>query len=49
MLHNWLLHRSDVNATDISRRAFSVCDMDRRRGAANGETFPPLFAEPHAA
>ena len=36
LLHNWLLHSSDVNHTDIPRRAFSVCYMDaqtRWRGA----------------
>ena len=25
LLHNWLLHSSEVNKTDIPRRAFSVC------------------------
>jgi len=43
LLHNWLLHRSDTNATDIPRRAFSVCYMDARTKAANGETYTPLF------
>lgn len=28
LLHNWLLHASDVNRSDVSRRAFSVCYMD---------------------
>src|SRR5690242_3731236 len=28
LLHNWLLHASDVNHTDIARRAYSVCYMD---------------------
>ena len=28
LLHNFLLHRSDRNATDIPRRAFSACLMD---------------------
>ena len=44
LLHNWLLHRSDVNKTDISRRAFSVCYMDAGTRSSSGETFPPLFA-----
>ena len=44
LLHNWLLHRSDVNHTDIPRRAFSVCYMDARTQAANGEVFPPVFS-----
>lgn len=43
LLHNWLLHRSDVNRTPVSRRAFSVCYMDGRTQAANGATFTPLF------
>ncbi|HYE04073.1 MAG TPA: phytanoyl-CoA dioxygenase family protein [Planctomycetota bacterium] len=30
LLHNWLLHRSGINDTDIPRRAFSVCYMDAR-------------------
>ena len=28
LLHNWLLHGSDVNRSGQSRRAFSVCYMD---------------------
>ena len=28
LLHNWLLHASDVNRSEQSRRAFSVCYMD---------------------
>lgn len=30
LLHNWLLHRSDKNHSNQSRRAFSVCYMDGR-------------------
>jgi phytanoyl-CoA hydroxylase len=30
LLHNWLLHASDKNSSDVSRRAFSVCYMDAR-------------------
>jgi hypothetical protein len=30
LLHNWLLHSSDKNRSDVSRRAFSVCYMDAR-------------------
>ncbi|GAB4463019.1 MAG: hypothetical protein OHK0029_30980 [Armatimonadaceae bacterium] len=44
LLHNWLLHRSDTNATDISRRAFSVCYMDGRTVSRGGATFTPIFA-----
>ncbi len=43
LLHNWLLHRSDVNNTDVSRRAFSVCYMDAQTKTSNGETFPVVF------
>ena len=28
LLHNYLLHASDINKTSISRRALSVCYMD---------------------
>ncbi len=45
LLHNWLLHGSDVNKTDQSRRAFSVCYMDARTVASNGETFTTVFGE----
>ena len=45
LLHNWLLHRSDTNSTDISRRAFSVCYMDARTIAANGEIYTTVFGE----
>jgi hypothetical protein len=30
VLHNWLLHGSQVNRSEVSRRAFSVCYMDGR-------------------
>lgn len=43
LLHNWLLHRSDVNRTPVSRRAFSVCYMDGRTRASNGATYTTLF------
>lgn len=43
LLHNWLLHRSDTNATDISRRAFSVCYMDARTQTTSGETYTTIF------
>lgn len=43
LLHNWLLHRSDTNATDVSRRAFSVCYMDGRTVTQSGATFPLIF------
>jgi len=43
LLHNWLLHASDVNRTDASRRAFSVCYMDGHTRSSNGETFTTIF------
>jgi hypothetical protein len=43
LLHNWLLHASDVNATDVSRRAFSVCYMDGNTVTKGGGKFPRLF------
>ncbi len=45
LLHNWLLHRSDRNATDHPRRAFSVCLMDAatRRRDDPDHPFPMLF------
>jgi len=49
LLHNWLLHGSDVNRTDIPRRAFSVCYMDARTRAADGEQFSQIFGELEAA
>ena len=45
LLHNWLLHGSDVNRTDIPRRAFSVCYMDARTIANNGEEFNCVFGD----
>ena len=43
LLHNWLLHRSDKNSTEISRRAFSVCYMDAETVSANDEQFSTVF------
>lgn len=38
LLHNWLLHSSDKNHSEQSRRAFSVCYMDARtKVEATGE------------
>ncbi len=45
LMHNWLLHGSDVNRTDTSRRAFSVCYMDGSTTAKNGEKFTQVFGE----
>jgi hypothetical protein len=43
LLHNYLLHASDVNKTDIARRAFSVCYMDARTIAQSGDKFSAIF------
>jgi phytanoyl-CoA hydroxylase len=43
LLHNWLLHRSDVNRSDVARRAFSVCYMDAATRAKNGERYTTVF------
>jgi phytanoyl-CoA hydroxylase len=44
LLHNWLVHRSDVNKTKSRRRGFSVCYMDAStRRLADGVGFPTLF------
>jgi hypothetical protein len=45
LLHNWLLHRSDVNRTPIPRRAFSVCYMPADTKASNGEAYTTVFGE----
>jgi hypothetical protein len=45
LLHNWMLHTSDVNRTQQSRRAFSVCYMDAATVASNGGTYPVVFGE----
>ena len=43
LLHNWLLHSSDTNNTDLPRRAFSVCYIDAATRAQNGHVFPVVF------
>ncbi len=43
LLHNWLLHASDINKTDIPRRAFSVCYMHGDTRSRNGQTYPIIF------
>lgn len=50
VLHNWLLHASEVNRTSIPRRAFSVCYMDARTTHANGtETYSTVFGNAAAS
>ena len=46
LLHNWLVHRSDVNRTDRPRRAFTACYMDGRTlNTLTGARFPIIFGE----
>lgn len=45
LLHNYTLHASDVNRSEIPRRAFSVCYMDARTVASNSEKFTTIFGE----
>jgi len=46
LMHNWLLHRSDINRSDTSRRAFSVCYMDANTVSQRGARFPVIFRRP---
>lgn len=43
LLHNYLLHASDVNKTDVSRRAFSVCYMRADTKTTSGEQYYTVF------
>src|SRR6185503_2838757 len=43
LLHNYTLHSSDVNKTDIPRRAFSVCYMDARTVSTSSEKYTTIF------
>ncbi len=45
LLHNWLLHASDVNKSSNSRRAFSVCYMDAATHTQDGKHFPIVFGK----
>jgi len=48
VLHNFLLHRSGVNDSDIARRAYSVCYMDgavHRTDDEEKKPFPMIFGE----
>jgi polysaccharide pyruvyl transferase WcaK-like protein len=47
LLHNWLIHRSEVNPTASPRRAFTACYMDGRTiGTLTGRRFPLVFGTP---
>ena len=43
LLHNWLMHASDVNRSSDSRRAFSVCYMDAATRTRDGDRFSIVF------
>ena len=43
LLHNWTLHRSGTNSTDIPRRAFSVCYMDAATRSLGGGSWRVVF------
>jgi hypothetical protein len=45
LLHNWLLHSSGTNHTDVSRRAFSTCYMHAATRSKRGQPFPVIFGE----
>jgi hypothetical protein len=46
LLHNWLLHRSGVNRTDVPRRALTFCYMDGRTlNTLTGQRFPIVFGD----
>ena len=45
LLHNYLLHASAVNETDVPRRAFSVCYMDARTVVQGGERYSVVFGD----
>ena len=45
LLHNWTLHSSSTNQTDIPRRAFSICYMDGATKSNRGTKFPLIFGE----
>lgn len=45
ILHNKLLHSSDINQSSQSRRAFSICYMEADTIDANGQTYPVIFGD----
>lgn len=45
VLHNWTLHSSGTNSTDIPRRAFSVCYMDAATQSSRGHEYSVVFGE----
>ena len=45
LLHNRLVHSSEVNKTATPRRAFSVCYMNGQAVSKHGTRFSPIFGE----
>ena len=46
LMHNWLIHGSDVNRTDAPRRGVSICYVDARtRHVINDLTYPVVFGK----
>lgn len=45
LLHNKLLHASDINQSVQSRRAFSICYMDAATIDKNGQDYPVIFGD----
>ena len=45
LLHNWMLHSSGTNDTDIPRRAFSVCYMRGETKSHHGHAFTRVFGD----
>lgn len=46
LMHNWLLHRSGINRTEVPRRAFTASYLDSRtRNILTGEHFPLILGD----
>jgi phytanoyl-CoA hydroxylase len=45
LLHNWTVHGSEGNNTDLSRRAFSVCYMDAETVSQEGKKFSVVYGQ----
>ena len=45
LLHNWTLHSSGTNETDIPRRAFSICYMNGATKSNNSVAYTRIFGD----
>ena len=45
LLHNYLPHASEIDMTEIPRRAFSVSYMEAATQTTSGETYAVLFGD----